>query len=415
MKKIFVPLSWLAVGAVGVQAAAVSGLTKLETSKPWSISATLRGFYDDNYTTRPKPFDEDTWGFEVSPSVAYNLILDRSTISMGYTYGLKYYEDSSETDQYHQLFAKLSHAFNNRFKVDLGDTFVVAQEPEILEDNGPITFPLRSEGDNMRNTAFIEFLMQWTELFGTQIGYSNRIYDYEENGTASHSALLDRMENIAHIDLRWRALPRTIAILGYEFGDYHYDADQFLAVGAPFRSDDRDKQTHRFYLGADQNFNSNLNGKIRVGVEQVEYDKFGSETSPYIDGSLTYNYRPNSFLQAGLRHGHNATDATGLLLAGVSPILDAESTAVYGRLTHQIFPKLLGSVLAQYQYSEFQSDSSFLDGETEDLFLVGVTLSYQINNYLSAETGYNYDRLSSDLRDRSFTRNRVFIGLRATY
>jgi hypothetical protein len=29
--------------------------------------------------------------------------------------------------------------------------------------------------------------------------------------------------------------------------------------------------------------------------------------------------------------------------------------------------------------------------------------------------GYNYDRLDSDLAFRSFTRNRVYFGVRATY
>jgi outer membrane scaffolding protein for murein synthesis (MipA/OmpV family) len=44
-----------------------------------------------------------------------------------------------------------------------------------------------------------------------------------------------------------------------------------------------------------------------------------------------------------------------------------------------------------------------------------LNLEYRFNPNWSTEVGYNFDRLDSDLRDRSFTRNRVYAGVRATY
>ena len=46
---------------------------------------------------------------------------------------------------------------------------------------------------------------------------------------------------------------------------------------------------------------------------------------------------------------------------------------------------------------------------------MGVNVTYEINKFLAAEAGYNYDRLDSDVGFRSFTRNRVYVGLRASY
>ncbi len=46
---------------------------------------------------------------------------------------------------------------------------------------------------------------------------------------------------------------------------------------------------------------------------------------------------------------------------------------------------------------------------------IGLTLNYQINAYLSAEAAYYYDRLSSKIDLRDYDRNRVFVGVRATY
>ena len=53
MKKIVSAAGMAALGVVGLHAAAGDGLTRMETSKPWSLKANLRGFYDDNVFTTP--------------------------------------------------------------------------------------------------------------------------------------------------------------------------------------------------------------------------------------------------------------------------------------------------------------------------------------------------------------------------
>jgi len=50
MNKLIVSASLVTLGATGLQAAYAPGLSPMETSKPWSVAATVRGFYDDNYT-----------------------------------------------------------------------------------------------------------------------------------------------------------------------------------------------------------------------------------------------------------------------------------------------------------------------------------------------------------------------------
>jgi hypothetical protein len=48
-------------------------------------------------------------------------------------------------------------------------------------------------------------------------------------------------------------------------------------------------------------------------------------------------------------------------------------------------------------------------------YLLGLNLEYRFNSNFSADVGYNYDRLESDLGGRSFDRNRVYLGITATY
>ena len=68
----------------------------MQTTKIWSASASLRGFYDDNYTTSPNGDKQGSAGFEVSPSVQFNVPLQQTEIGLKYTYGLYYYQTSSE-------------------------------------------------------------------------------------------------------------------------------------------------------------------------------------------------------------------------------------------------------------------------------------------------------------------------------
>src|SRR6185295_6110912 len=74
MKKIIASVGMVALGSAGVHAANYGDLDTDQASKRWSVSAAVRGFYDDNYTTRPSgPQKRDSFGFEVNPSISLNL------------------------------------------------------------------------------------------------------------------------------------------------------------------------------------------------------------------------------------------------------------------------------------------------------------------------------------------------------
>src|SRR5665213_1801955 len=105
MNKIIASVGLAALSAASVQAQYAPGLTPLENTKPWSLSASLRGFYDDNYLTLPKSFPSATgsgfahplasWGTEITPSVAVNHSVENTLMSASYVYDLKWYENRS--------------------------------------------------------------------------------------------------------------------------------------------------------------------------------------------------------------------------------------------------------------------------------------------------------------------------------
>jgi len=442
MNRILTTAGLAALGAVSV--APASAQEVITDQKPWAIGATIRGFYDDNYLTYPRvlrdlpDFDDSTFGFDISPSASYNIRRDQTTFGVSYVYGLRYYVDreDDQIDQSHQANLKLSHAFNEKYSVDLKDSFVMAQEPSVIDPSISITVPARSEGDNFRNTAGIQFNANLLEHFGMVLGYSNSIYDYEQDaddvaaiqasnpilfpvvtGEGSRSAVLDRTEHQFNIDGNYQILPKTTLTLGYIYGIVDFTSSDPLVPGVP--GETRDWTSHKVAVGARQQINPQFVVSGKAGVEITTYDNsdlWDDETGPYAEASASWNYTEGSALQVGVRHHRIPTDVR--LLPGAGGLnADAEATSVFISVTHRIATKILLNTMAQYQHGTYNGTGSG-DGadETSDhVFYGGVTLAYQFTRNVAAEAGYTFDRLDSDIPFRSFTRNRIFIGTRLSY
>jgi hypothetical protein len=455
MKKFVASVGIIAIGAATAHAQYAPGLTPLETSKAWSLSADLRGFYDDNYLTLPKYIGatevrKSTWGTEVSPSAAVNHSVQDTLFSASYIYDLRWYathpSKGSSTDQSHQFNVRLEHEFSDRYKMSVSDSFVVAQEPTTI-DASVISTPLRVEGNNMRNAGQADFTAVLTKLLDLHLGYGNTTYWYQQKaadvvgypfspmtgasvfpgvvGTPfvpSRSASLDRMEQLATLDLRWKATPDTTGVLGYQYGNTDYTSKEYIIypdanAGQPgFKSNIRNDDKHFGFVGADESFTPDLMGSIRVGAEYLDYYRFHtSKLSPYADANLTWQYLPQGSAQVGVKEVHNATDVTGYSY----PVLDTSTTAAYGSINHKITDRFTASLMGQAQWSVFQGGDAIgqgsIDGKSENFYVMGLNLAYHFNPWFLAEAGYDYSKLNSEIQDRSYTRNQVYIGVRGTY
>jgi hypothetical protein len=434
MKRICVSAGLIALGAAAAHAQYAPGLSTLDMSKPWSFSGVVRGFYDDNYLTLPKTYpsggvflhSRDSFGIEASPAIYYNHSVEDTLLSASYVYDVHWYEDrNGTTDQTHQFNAKMDHEFSERYKMTVSDSFVVSQDPGVL-DPTVTSNPLRVPGSNIRNTGTLDFTLQMTRLFDLHVGYANTVYAYQQNAGdeypansyASYSALLDRIDQTAAVDLRWKATPETTGVLGYSFENLDYTSPEYIIFPSPFspgyRADSRDSDVHYLYIGADESFTPKLNASIRVGGEYLDYyNDHTHDISPYVDASLTYQYMPDSTAQFGVKQLHNATDEAGYGIAGTGPVLDEESTYVYMSISHRLTQRFTASALGQAQYSVFNGGGA--DGLREDYYIANINLAYHFTPWLTGETGYNYNKLNTELADRGYTRDIVYLGIRAIY
>ncbi len=443
MKKIVASVGLVAIGATGIQSASAQTLGAPDATKPWTVAATLRGFYDDNPATIPNnatiPPGEhrDSFGFQIAPSAALNWVMDQTSLNLGVLYSLKYYGNepigsTGHTDQEFTFNAGLSHSFSERTKLKVNDSFVIGQEPDTLRAYNTFATFQRVSGDNIRNYGSIALDQQFTPLFGMGFGYDNALYDYKDTGVTavngyinpSLAGTLNRIENRAHLEGLWQVMPETKGLVGYQFTQVGYTGDQPIAgfAGVPSTyamSDTRNYYEHSMYVGAEHNFAPNLTGALRAGASYSDYynDPYaGSRWTPYVNASIKYSYMPESTAELGFSYDRNPTDVVGLMGMGnntASVTVDSAAAVVYANIVHRIMPNLFASVMGQFQNSLYNGGE--YNGQSEQYYLAGVDLEYRFNQYFSAHTGYNYDRLVSNLNDRGFDRNRVYIGVTASY
>ena len=434
MKKFFVSLGLVAAGTASLQAAYAPGLDAMQTTKIWSVSSTLRGFYDDNYTTSPNGQKQGSAGFEVSPSIGLTVPLQQTEIGLRYTYGLYYYQErqnqgNDPIDQSHQVDLWLDHAFTERWQAKVADTFAIGQEPTLLNPAvGGVASPYRIDGNNIANNGTVTLNTDWTRLFSTVLTYNNGYYDYQNNGTttenlasqgASQSAILNRIDQYISLDLQWKIAPETIALIGYQFEWMDYTGNQPIAqdpiTSAYYWSDSRNFYSDFAYVGLQRNWLPNLNSSTKIGVQYTDNykDSSPSSTTPYTSSSLSYTYSPGSYLQLGVTHSVNATDVVQPNSNNGRVTQSQESTVVSASVNQQITAKLLGSVIGTFQYSTYNQGA--YNNEADEDYGIGLNLNYAFNQHFSAEVGYNFDDLQSNIPDRGYSRNRVYLGVSAAY
>lgn len=430
MKKVIASAGMLAISAFGVQTATAEMSV---ADKPWSISGTLRGFYDDNYNTQPSgtPAYKSSWGLEVRPRADVAWASGPLALTASYIYDLRDYfsRPGNKLDQSHDVELFANDNFNERFSLDVEESFVDSQEPEVVDAN--LGLPFRANGDNIRNTAAINLHGELTPLLGFVVGYANSYYNYM--GTTpgvlgpAYSISLNRFEHLVTLNSRWHVAEDTVAIFGYQFTAVDYTDNGVIGlvpvggVLTPVTSKSRDNYTHNVYVGIEHSFGSTLTFSGRAGFQASDYYNTVPGTTdpnsinPFVDMSLTWAYLPDGSMTIGFRNSKNQTDVAQTSLNSSSIVMDEESSSVYGGITQKLSfltPALSASLNAEYQNSRFNDGSGNRD---DNFFLLGLNLTYQFNRYFSTEVGYNYDRLDSDVGGRGYDRNRVYFGVTGTY
>jgi hypothetical protein len=420
MKKFFFSLGMAAAGTASLHA---SDLWTLQDNKDWNVSATLRGFYDDNIYTAPKK--TGSYGFEVTPTLEFEKPFQQTELGLRYTYDLNYFQARENAgqkpiDQAHQFDLWLDHAFTPRMELQFDDTVRVSQEPAIAE--GPTVVVRRVEGNNLQNTANLALRTDWTKLFSTELTYQNTYVNYNNSGgTAlqpSYAGLLDRVEQNFGLEGLWKITQKTTAIAEYDFGLINYVGNEPIApkLTPPFyyTSSAKDSMQHSVTVGLDHQFLENLSGHADVGVEYADYYNDPSSTSawgPRADLNLHYVYSPGAFAEIGFQETRSAVDTAAVDSKG-QITQDQEVSVLYMSINHPLTPKLLGSLVGHYQHGIYHGGS--LDGQSGDFYYLGFNFDYKFTQHFSGNAGYHFTYYTS-AEGGDYTRNVIYLGVTASY
>jgi|SwirhisoilCB1_FD_contig_71_359875_length_1632_multi_4_in_0_out_0_2 hypothetical protein len=447
MNKIIASVGLVALGAANVQAQnAMTG----PAAKWWNVSATVRGFYDDNINTVQDPGPHDhVFGFEVKPKIGVTWSDDQTIVTADYAYSFLQYDkrpagNTHKYDQDHTFNAAITHAFSERYSIQAHDSFVIGQEPDALRHDAAFHTPFRVAGDNIVNNGGFLFTAEMTRLLGLEIGYDNAFYDYhdafavnkntftvfdpvlDENvtmvGPASLSGMLDRDESTPRIALTWQALPDTTVRAGYRYSMIKYTG--YEVIGGPKAeaprapgtviSSDRNVNSHTIFLGLDHKFNPNFYGSVEAGGSYYDYYRI-NETSwgPYARLSLTDMYMPESSVTVGFQESRSPSDQLGLPTSKTDIVRDQETSTLFANVRQRIMPKFFANLNGSFQNGTFKGGT--LNDVSERFYEFGANLEYVFNPHISAMVGYDFDRLDSEIPHRSYTRNKFYIGATASY
>ena len=247
MKRIVASVGLVAVGASGLQADLLPGLTT-ESGKPWTASATLRGFYDDNFNTLPNNapprwLHRGSSGFEVSPSLRVQLFRWSKPPSASATCIPSNTTRTSRSAPDRTLRSNPSSSMPpsptpsaSGISVSVRDSFVIGQEPDFLragntlhhvpahfwETTSATTARLIFRPSSLRSSGLnwatpIRFIP--TRIIRTRDANGNLVH-------ASNAGLLDELDNVVHLDGRYQLQPQTIGVVGFQFRETDYTGNQ---------------------------------------------------------------------------------------------------------------------------------------------------------------------------------------------
>jgi hypothetical protein len=380
-----------------------AGAWAADETRTYQLKNRLRVEYDDNVYERSTD-KEDSIKIIEEAEFLMNLNLQQTFIGLRYRPTFVWWDnrEPDDTDFHHDLDAVFAHNFTPRLTLNLKDTFRVASEPEEV-DRGTL---VRNNGDYVYNVAdgSLNYALQPSTRL--DLGGRYTLLRFDENDVADTD---DYDIYAAGLTLRHELQVKSAVL-----GEYRFESTEY-------NDDDRSSESQYLGAGIEQIFNPTLLGNLRGGAQFKTFndEDIDDETSPYVDGSLTFLPSPRTRLTAGVGYS--------MFEADVTSYANQDRLVSYLSLAHDLTARIALYLAGSYQLSEYNADQSVdpaavlgpdengdaitvQDGD-EEVAQISARASYKLNRGNWLELGWQYLDLTSDLRE-DFERNRIELGWR---
>ncbi len=280
-----------------------------------------------------------------------------------------------------------THEFSPRLVLGFSSFITYQGQPNFALGIGK-TAPV---GNYVYSTNSVVLGYQWTERFSTATSYTLNANYYESSSIGTTSNLL---EHVIAQQFRYLVLP-TIAAAA----EYRFSYEQYINTNL-------NSYSHYVLAGADLSLTPRLQFTFRAGAEfQTALFRGGkNSTSPYFESTLTYAYRPNSFIQ-----WYNLYD---LERSDISTANTKDTYRTGLKVLHSFGARLRLGGGVYYSFGHNEGPPSSVD---EHQIEATATASYMLTRAWTIQAGYTFTDVLSDLASQSYYRNRVFLGAGFTF
>lgn len=379
-----------AQGLLAVQRAADFG-----ADQPITYSVGLSGGYDSlNYNqSSDDTFLPDIQSYFLQGAVGatYTNADKRTPWSLGADFGvIRYLDDAPRAeDTFYNTRVSFNIAHQMSERLSISNNLYVTYEVEPNYAMGAST--TLWNGQYFYGYENFNLSYAWSRRFTTTTSYTIDAIQYEDSRIGN---MEDRLSHLIAQQFAYALTPRTKLIGEYRYRMANYD-----------NRDDVDSRSHFVLAGVDHAWSERTSGSFRGGAEFFSSDRT-EQTAPYAEAALDYSVSQKTRVR-----WFNSLGFDGSELGQYDTRYSLRSGL---NADHQFDKRLSVNGGASYVYSQFDG-SGPVDDVTENSILLSAGLNYLLWSNVSLNAQYSYTLLQSDDSTREFDRNRVSLGLNASF
>ena len=310
--------------------------------------------------------------------------------NLGLDFGSIYYLDdtnrSSSTDYSARVVFDVAHAISERLK--LVDNFYLTYEVEPNFGIGASTASRNGQYFYGYNNFAVSYA--WSERFSTTSSYTVDGIKYEDSDIGDAE---DRMSHLLSQQFSW-AWTKTLKLVGeYRFRTVSY------------RRADSDFTSHFVLAGVDKAWSERTTGSFRGGAEFYS-SKRTDKTAPYAEVSINHATSEKSSVQLFASAGFDGSE--------LGSYDSRYSYRVGANGNYQVTKRLSLNSGLNYAYSVFDGSGSNADVHEHELS-ANAGLGYRLWDNVTMDANYSYTILASDDNQRDYDRNRISLGINASF
>jgi hypothetical protein len=390
-------------------AASAEGLY-LATSEPeealpleWTVGANL--VYDDNVFPGLGPKESS---LAINPYVGLSFLrtTSQTTWDVYARLGLIYYFDApagmDDINSQSRVGANLTHSVTERLRFTSRNFISYELEPDY--SYGIASGRSESGGENLFWQVDNSIGYRMTERLGTYTGLRLTELDSDVDNS-------DRFTWSLYNQFRYQLRPQTVLTT-----DYRYAA---TAAGGTAS----DSNTHYLLVGTEHRFNQNTLGIVNIGAQLRDADQGESSNSPYLELALNSKVTQELTVRGFARYGLEDYDTVQEHPDGGLVEFDDRTSFRLGISGTYVFSPIvsffsgLDYIPSSYEGARSLGDAAdpSLRDLDEDLFNAYIGVTVRIMENLSGTASYNFTDSSSDIGGKTYSRNRINIGLSTTF